>query len=85
MKTYEGSDMVIPPIEHLCHAKNCAIPVPPKMLMCLRHWYMVPRAIRVQVWKHYRPGQEVDKQPSREYLTVMKQAIEAVAAKETSL
>jgi hypothetical protein len=67
---------------HLCHARGCAKKVPPKLLMCLRHWRLVPPAIRRLVWKHYRPGQEIDKRPSREYLEVMRQAIQAVAEQE---
>lgn len=39
---------------------------------------MVPKEIQRAIWKHYRPGQEVDKRPTKEYLAVMKLAIEAV-------
>ncbi len=67
---------------HTCHAENCSVPVPPKMLMCRLHWYMVPLRLRNAVWREYRPGQEIDKQPSPEYLVVMRAAIDAVAAKE---
>lgn len=69
-------------MQHLCHAKGCGLPVPPKLLMCRRHWYMVPDHLRSLVWRHYRPGQEIDKRPTREYLEVMKQAIDAVAHAE---
>lgn len=69
---------------HLCHAKNCTIAVPPRLLMCIRHWRMVPLDIQRLVWKHYRPGQEIDKRPTREYLAVMQQAIDAVAAKQST-
>jgi hypothetical protein len=67
---------------HLCHARGCGTPVPPRLLMCLRHWKMVPIDIQRRVWHYYRPGQERDKRPSAEYLKVMKEAIEAVAQKE---
>ena len=67
---------------HTCHAKGCTVEVPPKLLMCLRHWRMVPKEIQSAVWRHYRPGQEIDKKPTAEYLTVMKLAIDAVAARE---
>jgi len=43
---------------------------------------MVPRAIQKRVWAEYRPGQEVDKQPTTEYLRVMQMAINAVAIRE---
>lgn len=50
--------------------------------MCLRHWRMVPVELQRAVWATYRPGQEVNKQPSREYLEAARAAINAVAAKE---
>lgn len=67
---------------HLCHARGCGVPIPPHLLMCLRHWRMVPIDIQRRVWKHYRKGQEIDKRPSPEYLEVMKEAIGAVAKRE---
>lgn len=67
---------------HLCHAVGCKVNVPPKMLMCLRHWRMVPKALQAQVWATYRPGQEIDKRPTQEYLTASNAAIDAVAKKE---
>ena len=69
-------------MNHFCHATGCNKPVPSKLLMCLRHWRMVPRDIQRSVWRHYRPGQEIDKCPTHEYLEVMKQAIDAVARVE---
>ncbi|OBK92615.1 hypothetical protein A5646_03295 [Mycobacterium sp. 1245499.0] len=53
---------------HACHALRCTTPVPPKTLMCGRHWRMLPRSMRAAIWVNYRPGQEIDKQPSRTYL-----------------
>jgi len=50
--------------------------------MCGKHWRMVPRAIQLRVWQHYRSGQEIDKKPSAEYLEVMREATQAVKAKE---
>lgn len=70
------------PIVHTCHARGCEVRVPPRMLMCLAHWRRVPLLLQRAVWRHYRPGQEVDKRPSREYLLVMQQAIEAVWERE---
>jgi hypothetical protein len=67
---------------HRCHAVRCEKEVPPKLLMCLTHWRMVPRRLQRLVWKHYRPGQEIDKRPTREYLDVMKRAIRAVSMVE---
>lgn len=68
--------------EHRCHALRCTEPVPPKMLMCKTHWYMVPPALRKAVWTYYRPGQEIDKNPSEEYVKWANKAVQAVADKE---
>lgn len=69
---------------HTCHAKGCNRIVPPKLLMCANHWRRVPVHLQREVWKHYRPGQEVDKNPADEYLQAAENAIEAVAEKEMS-
>lgn len=69
-------------MRHHCHAKGCPVPVPPKMLMCTQHWYMVPKDLQAAVWHAYRPGQEVTKDPTREYLDAATAAIAAVAAAE---
>lgn len=52
------------------------------MLMCYRHWSMVPRDLQARVWATYRRGQEVDKQPSNDYLDAALAAIHAVYARE---
>lgn len=69
-------------VRHTCHAKGCNRAIAARFLMCGRHWAMVPEGLRLRIWQTYRRGQEVDKQPSQEYLTVMKKAITAVAEKE---
>lgn len=68
--------------EHLCHAEGCGTAVPPRMLMCRRHWRMVPRALQDAVWAEYVPGQERRKDPTESYLDAAHEAIRAVAAKE---
>ena len=68
--------------EHRCHARACKAPVPPKMFMCKQHWYMLPKDTRDAVWANYRPGQEVDKSPSMDYLNVAMGAIAWLAEKE---
>lgn len=72
-------------VEHTCHAQNCERAVPPKLLMCGNHWRMVPHGLQRAVWATYRPGQEIDKCPSADYLKAARAAIEAVAAKESAL
>ena len=69
--------------EHTCHATGCTRVVPPSRLMCLPHWRAVPREIQARVWATYRPGQEVTKDPSPEYLEAAAEAVRAVAARGT--
>lgn len=68
---------------HHCHAYDCDKLVNPKLLMCLKHWQMVPRDIQALVWKHYRPGQEIDKHPTEEYMLVQRAAVWLVFVKES--
>jgi len=72
----------IRPGDHHCHAKGCLIKTKPEMLMCRRHWFMVPKAIRDQVWATYRPGQCDSGLPSKEWHQAADEAIKAVAEKE---
>ena len=69
-------------MRHTCHAISCKTEVPPTMFMCRRHWFMVPKPLRALVWKHYRPGQCDDKQPSKEWFDAANRAVKAVLAKE---
>lgn len=68
--------------EHRCHAAGCTAVVPPAMLMCRMHWFMVPKPLRQAVWRLYRRGQEVTKDPTPDYLAVARAAIDAVAQRE---
>ncbi|HVT78327.1 MAG TPA: hypothetical protein VHD87_14925 [Acidimicrobiales bacterium] len=67
---------------HHCHAFGCKALVPPRRLMCLRHWRLVPRALQEAVWESYRPGQERRMDPSHAYLLAAAAAVRAVARKE---
>lgn len=58
--------------------------MPPKLLFCLKHWRMTPKKIQLLIWRHYRPGQEIDKRPTREYLEVQQMAVRAVEEAENS-
>lgn len=49
---------------HHCHLPGCDVAVPPKLLMCRKHWAMVPSAIRRDVWRYFDPAQCSD-QPNR--------------------
>lgn len=67
---------------HTCHARGCSRSVPPAVFMCSKHWRMVPRALQHAIWRHFRPGQERDKEPTSLYLAAAKSAIDAVAGLE---
>jgi hypothetical protein len=67
---------------HHCHAKGCSVEVKPELLMCYKHWRMVPKAIQKKVWEHYRPGQCNDKNPSKEWHQAADEAIKYVYEKE---
>lgn len=73
---------LFPLLEHSCHAEGCIVVVAPIMLMCARHWKMVPGPLRHAVWASYVDGQEDRKDPSGEYLRAAQAAIDAVARKE---
>lgn len=66
--------------EHHCHARGCKAQVPPAKFMCPRHWAMIPAELQRAVWQHFRPGQEISKDPGGNYLRAAKAAIDAVAA-----
>ena len=55
---------------HDYHWPGCDKQVPPAMWGCKKHWFTLPAKLRAAIWKHYRPGQEKDLSPSKEYLQV---------------
>lgn len=55
-------------MRHTCHWPGCEVAVPPKMWGCNRHWSMLPKDIRKEIWATYKPGQEVKKNPSQAYI-----------------
>lgn len=72
-------------MKHSCHARNCGIQVPPKLFMCRKHWFMVPKYLRDSIWATYTPGQESRKRPSAAYLAVTREAVKVVADLEASV
>lgn len=54
---------------HACHWPGCGRQVPPAMWGCRAHWYKLPAHLRTLIWRTYRPGQEIDGRPSRDYVT----------------
>ena len=70
-------------LQHTCHARGCTKVVKPEMLMCYRHWCMVPRKIQQAVWAGYRVGQcDGSVHPSKEWHGAADAAIGYVAAKD---
>jgi hypothetical protein len=43
---------------HKCYAAECPYVLPANLLMCKRHWFLVPQGIRNRVWALYRAGKE---------------------------
>jgi hypothetical protein len=69
-------------MSHTCHAVACEQYIPPTMLMCRQHWFMVPLSLRNKVWAAYRDGQCDTLDPSSAYCKTAKAAVIAVAEKE---
>lgn len=65
--------------DHHCHWPGCERKVPPAMWGCKTHWFKLPMRLRNRVWRTYRPGQEITKDPSAEYLTVAREVQEWIA------
>jgi hypothetical protein len=42
--------------------------VPPSRWGCKLHWFKLPKRLRDRIWQTYQPGQEITKDPSRQYL-----------------
>jgi len=53
-------------------------------MMCAQHWFMLPQSIRDEVWKTYRPGQEIDKRPSAAYMAALAKARAYIEELETA-
>lgn len=66
---------------HTCHWPGCRKQVPPAMWGCKAHWFRLPKPIRDEIWKEYRPGQEQDGKPSLRYVVVTKLAQEWIAGR----
>ena len=54
---------------HTCHWPGCKVNVPPAMWGCKTHWFKLPKNLRDRIWLTYKPGQEITKTPSKEYLS----------------
>lgn len=69
---------------HPCHATSCPREVPAGMLMCRRHWRMVPLALQREIprlWDRHRlTGAKL---PVR-YFAAVREAVASVARQEAA-
>lgn len=61
---------------HVCHWPGCQLEVPPARWGCKSHWMRLPKRLRDLIWATYRPGQEITKKVSPEYLDAARQVRE---------
>lgn len=64
---------------HTCHWPGCDRIVPPRLWGCRPHWFALPQPLRTLIWSTYRPGQEITKTPSREYVQAARQVQDWIA------
>lgn len=69
---------------HHCHWPGCTIEVPPKLWGCKKHWFTLPKYLRDKIWATYRPGQEISKDPSDEYIDAAVEVQEWIIRHERS-
>lgn len=74
-------DAMTTPTTHRCAARGCTVQCPATLLMCGKHWRLVPSTIQARIYRHYRKGQTIGT-ATTEYLSAMHAAIDAVAARE---
>lgn len=52
---------------HRCHWPSCEAKCAPAFWSCGKHWALLPRALKTEIWRTFRPGQERDKVVTRLY------------------
>lgn len=63
-------------VKHTCHFPGCPVEVRPALWGCKKHWMSLPKRLRDAVWREFRPGQEIFKNPSGSYVAVAKEVHE---------
>jgi hypothetical protein len=66
---------------HKCHADGCTTIVPTQMLMCRRHWRIVPPQTQRSVYEGWAVQRQTS-EPVAEYVQARTAAIKAVKRKE---
>lgn len=86
-KDHTGSHEIDPKEReaHKCHARNCPTNIKSTLLMCAKHWKMVPKEIQDEIYNTYRKGQCTTKTPSREWHSAANKAIKYVFETEKDL
>ena len=72
-------------MSHTCHWPGCSVEVEPQFWGCKAHWYTLPKPIRQEIWRHYRKGQEITKDPSDAYIRAAQRAREWIYANHPPL
>ena len=72
----------IPAGKHRCAAIRCTRLVPTNLLMCMKHWLMVPKHLATAVWREYHSGLRHRNHPTPEYWAAVEAAQNAVAGRE---
>jgi hypothetical protein len=66
---------------HKCHAEGCPAIIATHLLMCRRHWRMVPPQIQRSVYQSWAVQQHIS-EPVEGYVKARTAAIEAVKTRE---
>lgn len=59
---------------HECHWPGCEVQCPPAKWGCSPHWFRLPLTIRIAIWNAFKPGQEIKRNPKREYILAARRA-----------
>lgn len=66
-------------MKHKCHAIGCTVKTHYSLLMCLKHWELVPSVIKDKIRKEFNPEQLYGRvRPSGAWLKAARMAIMAV-------
>ena len=64
---------------HICPAPGCKKEISTKYFMCSEHWAKVDNADKIKINQFYRPGQEIDRNPSPLYVKAARSAIASLS------
>jgi hypothetical protein len=70
------------PADHLCHWPGCSKPVAPAAWGCRSHWYQLPIELRHEIWRTYRPRQEISKTPKSDYIAAARKVAAWITSNE---